>query len=121
MASGEIIVSFYDGHIGTMNRDRIGISYIEYGGLLFNGNGVMGLYPCNVYALGKGVFSEIGTGWNSEYDDEQGNICYDYYWEDRPVTEEEFEAYIDELIDTSKCVEPSLLYSENEILKILTD
>lgn len=104
-----------------MNRERIGISYVEYGGLLYNQNGATGLYPCNVYILEKGVFSEIGTGWYLEYDDEQGNICCDYFWEDRPVTEAEYKTYMDELIDTSKCVEPALYYSENEILEILTD
>ncbi|MDE7271480.1 MAG: hypothetical protein K2N95_00200 [Lachnospiraceae bacterium] len=120
MAGGETIVSFYDGTIGTMNRERCGMQYIEYGGLLYNGNGNMGFYPCNVYSLEKGVFSEIGTGWISEHFDEQGNFDdYVYFWEDSAVTEAEFEASVDELIDRSKCVEPSVLYSENEILEIL--
>lgn len=121
MATGEIIVSFYDGKIGTMNRDRIGIQYMEHGGLLYNANGAMGFYPCNIYMLEKGEFSEIGTGWYSEYGDEQGNLYADYYWEDSLVTETEYHAHIDKLIDASKCMEPSLLYSEDEILEILID
>lgn len=121
MVGGEIIVSFYDGSIGTMNRDRCGITYIEYGGLLYNGNGATGFYPCNVYMLERGKFSEIGTGWQTDHVDEQENIYFDYYWEGRAVTETEYNAYINELIDTSKCVEPSLLYLEDEILEILTD
>lgn len=121
MASGEIIVSFYDGNIGTMNRDRCGIKYIEHGGLLYNANGAMGSYPCNVYMLERGKFSEIGTGCQYERVDEQENTYFDYYWEGRAVTETEYNAYINELIDTSKCVEPSLLYLEDEILEILTD
>ncbi len=121
MATGEIIVSFYDGNIGTMNRDRVGIQYMEHGGLLYNANGAMGFYPCNVYRLDKGGFSEIGTGWYSEYGDEQGNLHEDYYWEGSAVTETEYRAHIDKLIDTSKCTEPSLLYSEDEMLEILVD
>ena len=121
MATGEIIVSFYDGNIGTMQRVRCGIKYIEHGGLLYNRNGAMGFYPCNVYMLEKGKFTEIGTGWYSEVGDGQGNIYNDYYWEGSAVTEAEYEAYIEELIDTSECVEPSLLYSEDEILEILMD
>lgn len=120
-ASGEIIVSFYDGKIRCVNRERGGMKYIEHGGLLYSGYGAMGFYPCNVYRLEKGDFSEIGTGWYSDYTDENGNIYYDYFWEDSAVTEAEFEARINELIDTSKCVGPSLLYAEDEILKILME
>lgn len=121
MASGEIIVSFYDGNIGTMNRDRVGIRYMEYGGLLYNANGAMGFYPCNIYMLEKGEFSEIGTGWSYERFDEQGNLYFDYYWEGSPVTEAEYREYLNEMIDTSECIEPSVLYSEDEILEILMD
>lgn len=119
MVSGEIIVSFYDGNVRAMSRERSGMKYIEYGGLLYNGNGATGFYPCNVYRLEKGVFSEIGTGWYTEYDDGEGNIRQDYFWKDKAVTEDEFEGYIDELIDREKCVEPSLLYSEEEMLERL--
>jgi len=118
--SGETVVSFYDGTIGTMNRCRSGMGYIEYGSLLYNENGATGFYPCNIYRLEKGVFSEIGTGWCNDHCDAQGNIYYEYFWEDNVVTEAEFEAHIDELIDRSKCVVPSVLYTEDEILEMLT-
>ncbi len=121
MAVGEIIVSFYDGNVRILNRARSGMKYIERGGLLYNGNGATGFYPCNIYRLEKGVFSEIGTGWYTERGDEENNICYEYYWEDKAVTEAEFEAHIDELIDREKCVEPAVLYSEEEMLEKLGD
>lgn len=121
MATGEIIVSFYNGNIGVMNRERIGIAYIEHDGLLYNMNGAMGFYPCNIYLLEKGKFSEIGTGHYHQYMDGQGNIYEDYFWEGRAVTEAEYNASINELIDTSKCIEPSFLYSEAEILELLTE
>lgn len=123
MASGELIVSFYDGKVRALNRGRVGIQYLKHSGLLYGGTGAMGFYPSNVYQLEKGEFSEIGTGWYSDGIDDQGNIYFEYYWEDVPVTEEQFEASINELIDTSKCVMPdmldSILYSEDEILAIL--
>lgn len=119
--SGELIVSFYDGKVRCVNRERGGMRYIERGGLLYNDYGAMGFYPCNIYLLEKGEFSEIGTGWYSDYADEQGNIYYDYFWEEKPVTEAAFEACIDALIDRTKCVEPSLWYSEAKILKILVE
>ncbi len=119
MATGEFIVSFYDGNIGVMNRERCGIQYIEYGGLLYNMNGNMGFSPCNIYMLKNGKFSEIGTGWCFEHCDENENWYWDYFWEDIPVTEAEYMVHINELIDTSKCVVPSTLYSKEEILEIL--
>ncbi|MDE6386456.1 MAG: hypothetical protein K2L82_01465, partial [Lachnospiraceae bacterium] len=120
MATGEFVVTFYDGNIGVMNRERVGLQYMEYGGLLYSTAGNYGFYPCNIYTLEKGKFSEIGTGWYSENIDGE-NICMDYFWEDNPVTETEYEAHIEELIDTSKCIEPSVLYSKDEILEILED
>ncbi len=118
MAMGEFVVSFYDGHMGVMNRGRVGLRYMEHGGLLYSESGNMGFSPCNIYRLEKGEFSEIGTGWCSEsYDGETVN--FDYFWEGRPVTETEYEAQIAELIDKSVCVEPAKLYTKEEILEIL--
>lgn len=119
--SGEIVVSCYEGKIGCVNRERGGLQYIERGGRLCSWYGAMGFYPFNIYVLEKGEFSEIGTGWSSDYADEQGNVCFDFFWEDSPVTEEEFYAYINELIDLSECVEPSVLYSEEGMLELLED
>lgn len=118
MATGEFVVSFCDGHMGVMNRGRVGLRYMERGGLLYSESGNMGLYPCNIYRLEKGAFSEIGTGWCSEsYDGETVN--FDYFWEGRPVTETEYEAQIAELIDKPACVEPAKLHTKKEILEIL--
>ena len=119
---GEFVVSFCDGNVRAMNRYRGGIKYIEYGGLLYSDWGHMGLYPFNIYMLEKGEFSEIGTGWWSErYDDENEDINWEYFWEGKKVTEVEYEESINELIDTSKCIEPSVLYTKDEILDILAD
>lgn len=120
MATGEFVASFYDGNIGVMNRDRVGLRYMEYGGLLYSQSGNMGFYPCNIYRLEKGTFSEIGTGWCSESFDGE-NMDMSYFWEGNPVTEKEYEAHIGELIDTSACVEPSELYTKEEILEILEE
>lgn len=120
MAGGEIIVSFYDGKVRAMNRGRIGIAYMEYGGLLYSDSGNAGTYPCNVYMLEKGKFSEIGTGWVAEHQyDELQEIVYSYFWEDTSVTEAEYEAHNNELIDTLNCIEPPVLYTKDEILEML--
>ena len=120
MASGEFVISFYDGNLGVMNRGRIGLRYIEYGGRLYSGAGNMGFHPCNVYLLEKGEFSEIGTGWLSEnYDAEKEYLDYDHFWEGSLMTEEEYEKCLNKLIDTSKCIEPAELHTQDEILEIL--
>ena len=120
MATGAFIVSFYDGKVRAMNRERGGIEYIEYDGLLYSGWGNAGFYPCNVYMLEKGEFSEIGTGWASENNDvEKGFLGYDYFWEGSLTTEEEYNVCLNKLIDTSQCIEPAELYTKDEILEIL--
>lgn len=119
---GETIVSFYEGKVRSMNRERGGIKYIEYGGLLYSDWGNMGFYPCNIYMLEKGEFSEIGTGWLRErIDDDNMLIGFTHYWEGKEVTETEYEECIKEKIDISKCIEPSVLYSRDEMLEMLTD
>ena len=121
MATGAFIVSFYDGKVRAINRERGGIEYIEYGGLFYSGWGNAGFYPCNVYMLEKGEFSEIGTGWISENNDaEKGFLGYDYFWEGSLMTEEEYEDCLNKLIDTSKCIE-SGEHTKDEILEILED
>lgn len=120
MATGEFVVSFYDGHMGVMNRERVGLHYMEHGGLLYSESGNMGFYPCNIYRLLEGEFSEIGTGWCSESCDGE-TVNFDYFWEGCPVTETEYEAQIAERIDKAACVEPAELYTKEEILGMLED
>lgn len=118
MVTGEFVVSYYDGHMGVMNRERVGLRYLEHGGLLYSESGNTGFYPCNIYRLEKGTFSEIGTGWYSEtYEGE--DVTFDYFWEEYPVTEDEYEAQIAERIDRTGCVEPSEWYTKEEMLELL--
>lgn len=120
MSSGVFIVSFYDGKVRAMNRERGGIEYLEYGGLFYSDWGNMGFYPCNVYMLEKGEFSEIGTGWISEnYDAEKEDADYDHFWEGSQMTEAEYEECLNKLIDTTQCIEPAELYTQDEMLEIL--
>ena len=121
-AAGGTIVSFYDGNVRAMNRDRGGIQYIEYGGLFYSDWGNTGFYPCDVYVLEKGEFSEIGTGWISENNDaEKGFLGFDYFWEGRLMTETEYKECLNKLIDTSQCIRPDEVYTKDEILEILEE
>lgn len=115
----EIVVSFYDGKVRAMDRDRGGISYLEYDGLLYSRNGHMGLNPCNIYRLDQGEFSEIGTGWEQEHIVDEENVYWECFWEGKAVTVEEYDASINELIDTSKCIKPPFVCSKDEMLEKL--
>ncbi|MDE7232333.1 MAG: hypothetical protein K2N37_04585, partial [Lachnospiraceae bacterium] len=122
MATGAFIVSFYDGNVRAMNRERGGIEYMEYGGLLYSNWGNSGFDPFNVYMLEKGEFSEIGTGWDhwvNLFDDAEPQ--FEYFWEGNPVTEAEYEACISKLIDTTQCIEPTELCTQDEMLEILAE
>ncbi len=125
----EIIVSFYNGKVRSINRYRAGMKYLDRQGLLYNDTGSIshdhdgdrGYFPCNVYRLSKGTFTEIGTGWYEYQEDEEGNLLYEgYYWEGSPVTKSVYEMRLRGLIDIRRCVEPTTRYKEKEIRKILT-
>lgn len=119
--TGEYIVSFYKGKVGAMNLARGGIHHIEYGGLLYTwtGNRIEEGH-FDIYMAEKGIFSKIGRGWSfGNYDNGLDDVTFDYFWEGSPVTEAEFEACINKVIDTSKCAEPSVLYTKDEMLKML--
>ena len=122
MGTGTFIVSFYDGNVRAMYRERGGIEYMEFGGLLYSNWGNSGFDPFNVYMLEKGEFSEIGTGWDhwvNLFDDAEPQ--FEYFWEGNPVTEAEYEACISKLIDTTQCIEPTELYTQDEMLEILAE
>lgn len=125
----EIVVSFYNGKVRSINRYRAGMKYLERQGLLYNDTGDIsydhdgdrGYFPCNVYRLSKGTFTEIGMGWYEYRKDAEDNLLYEgYYWEGSPVTKSVYETRLRELIDPSRCVEPAPRYKEKKILKILT-
>ena len=96
---------------------------MEYGGLFYSDWGNMGFYPCDVYMLERGEFSEIGTGWLSEARDEENpdNWGFDYFWEGSLMTETEYKECLNKLIDTTQCIEPAELYTQDEMLEILAE
>lgn len=107
-----VVVSFRDGNVRAMEctRGLEGIKYMEYGGRFYSEWDNF----FDVYMLEKGEFSSIGLGNFSERH-------YKYFWDGRVVTETEYEACINELIDISECIEPSEIYTKVEILERLAE
>ncbi|MDE5589694.1 MAG: hypothetical protein K2J60_11250 [Acetatifactor sp.] len=117
MGGNVAIVSFYDGNVRAMNPSRgYKIKYIEHDGRFYTRDRF-----CDVYRLEKGEFSKIGTGWVYEHYYFYTGFRYKYFWEGTEVTEEELEECLNKLIDTTQCIEPAELYTQDEMLERLAE
>ncbi len=121
-ASGERVLSFYDGKVGSLQLGRIGTSYIENSGLLCSNNGHMDYYPCLISQLREGRFYRVASGvsggldWGTEMMlDEAGMPIYQYEWEGKRVSEETYEASIDQIFDRSKGDRPEVWFTFTEM------
>lgn len=129
-ASGEIVATFFNGQLQTEQLSRLGSEYIERSGLLYCDNGHMGHYPVYIIKLENGEFSEIGSGLRTYRAaeegedtfyalDENGEPINEFYWEEQPVSEDEFYENIDALFDREQGIRPERLYSVEEMISIL--
>lgn len=81
----------------VQNVGSYGVSYIERTGIFSNSGGHMDAYYNEVYKLenetmtivGKGVY-EAGDNSNVQFD-EAGNPIYEYYWNDKLVSQEKYD------------------------------
>lgn len=102
-AAGEAVLSYQNGKVIYIRTPRLGTMYIERSGLLYTDTGHMGCYPVFINQLKDGKFQEIGHGERDElYDDNSNFLGNKYTWEDKPVTEKEYNARIDSLFDREK-------------------
>lgn len=112
-----IVVTFYNGKVRILNPSTWGkIKYMEYDGRFYVEDD-----DCDVYLLKEGKFSLIGRGWDYGQYYFYTGYRYRYFWEGTEVTEGEYEECINKVIDTSKCIEPSLVYTEDEMLEMIGD
>ena len=121
-ASGERVMSFYDGRVCSLQLGRIGTAYIENSGLLYSNNGHMDYYPCEITQLREGRFYLVAEGISGGLDwedgmmlDEEGMLIYQYEWEGKRVTQEEYESCIDEIFDRSKGERPERWFTFKEM------
>ncbi len=79
-ASGEIICTYYEGALTEQFFGRLeGTDYVEKGGLILHSNGHMGHYYTNLFALEKGVFTQLHESTTDElYNDKTGEYYYEY-------------------------------------------
>lgn len=129
-AGGELIVTYNNGETTEQQLSRIGSSYIPKSGLIYTDTGHMDYYPVYITKLENGIFSNLASGIyymseealniirETEYYDES---LYTYEWEDREVTEDEFDRNISNYIDRSQLVRPDQEYQYEEIISILNN
>lgn len=85
-----------------------GAEWIENGNLLLASGGHMDVYYDEIYKIQDGKFVSISSGdygasdnSNVQYD-EQNNPIYDYYWNDRKVSKNEYIQSLNNLFDRTK-------------------
>ena len=125
-AAGEIVASFHNNKLNILHLSRIGSIYIPHSGLIYNDCGHMDWYPVNIYKLTDGDFYRIGEGiwggldWEGGVElNENGELDYQYEWEGKRCSEEEFHTIINNIFQVDHGVRPEDWYTLNEILSLL--
>ena len=125
-AGGEIVASYDENRLCTLQLGRIGSEYVPKTGLIYNNCGHMDWYPVYIYKLHNGDFYQIGEGiwggldWeNGVETDENGDLNYQYEWEGTRYTEEEFYAQINELFPLDEGTRAEEWYNQEELLSVL--
>ena len=99
-AGGNTVLTIVDGEVKSLRTYRLGFYYDEYGNILVNSDGHMGIYYDYVYTITDQGFEMICRGEYYElFDDEDGYTNeFEYYLDDEEVSAEEYfddiESYI---------------------------
>lgn len=126
-ASGESIVTYFDGEINDIHLSRIGSAYVDKSGLVMTNTGHMDYYPVTITKLENGMISDVANGmsyWADEDRERYANgetedYILSYEWEEQAVTEEEFYTHINEIYDMEKSHTPERGYVLEEFISIL--
>lgn len=125
-AIGSKIISFGDGKVHETQLSRLNFSYIERGGLLCNSDGNMDSYYDVVYQMENGELKQIAAGYYGAEDnsnvrlDQNGDPIYQYKWEGKLMSQEDYEKALNAVYDTSRVKKESLVkefYSAEEIIE----
>jgi hypothetical protein len=126
-AQGNLVCNYYNGTVNSAQLSRLGFYYIEGENLLCNSDGLMDNYYDIVYSLIDGKLTQIAVGYWGELDgtghhfDEDGNIIYQYSWNDASVTAEEYNNNLNSVFDKSKATEgyANQFYPMDEIINMI--
>ena len=109
-AVGDMVCSFKNGTVIKLQLNRTGGGkYIERSGEMINQNGNMGRCYTNVYKLNENGFTNTFNALSSErveyIDDEEYNFVYEYFVENDPVSEVEYDNAVHAAFDFSRAVD----------------
>ncbi len=125
-AVGSKIISCADGRVYETQLSRLNFSYMERGSLLCNSDGHMDSYYDVVYQMENGRLEQIAAGYYGAEDnsnvqlDKNGEPIYQYKWEGKLMSKEEYDKALNAVYDTAKVKRESLVkefYSAEEIIK----
>ena len=119
-ATGDIILTYSNGNVDSLQTSRCYFTYIGGSNLLCNAGGNMGCYYDYVYRIEDGKFVEAGVGtYGDPADgpqmDENGDYYYEYQWNGTPVSEAQYKQELNAIYDTSRAVDG---YDYNNLIPV---
>lgn len=121
-ATGDAVYSYQNGTIVEQQLKRCGGGrYIAGSGKIINENGHMGYYYTDAYQLSERGFTQIFQGSSVERVEHLGNEEYryytDYFIEEAPVTEKEFNEAVNAVFDVSRSLSLDDHAASYEVIK----
>ena len=113
-AAGDQVITFKDGKITETYFYNYGLSYIPEDHVFADHGGHMDEYYHKIYKLEDGEVKEIASGTYGAEDnaniqlDEAGEPIYQYFWNEKPVTKEEYDTELNKVYDTTATITPTI-------------
>jgi hypothetical protein len=123
---GDVLCTVSGGKLDVVSFSSDGLSYIERRNLFVIRGGRMDDYYDHVYSIQNGKFERLHIGnygaednANVQYDT-AGDPVYQYYWNEKEVSEKEYERALSSVFDDSKAVSPDEnSYPASDIVSII--
>lgn len=125
-AAGDDLCTVYNGQLNTIHVGNYGVSYIPQKNLVCASHGHMDAYDDTIYSIQNGQFVALHKGSYGAKDnahvqfDETGKPIYQYYWDDREVSESEYKRELNAVFDKSLSLSPYTdLCTDSQIIDII--
>ncbi len=113
-AAGDQLITFKNGKITETYFYNYGLTYIPEDHVFADHGGHMDEYYHKIYKLEDGEVKEIASGTYGAEDnaniqlDEAGEPIYQYFWNEKPVTKEEYDTELNKVYDTTATITPTI-------------
>lgn len=112
IAGGGEICLISNNKVNSLSTYTYGVSYLERKNLFCSSGGHMDVYYNKIYKINNGKFVKLYDGsYGAEYNanvqcDENGEPIYKYYWNDKEVSEAQYNKKLKAIFDKSKAINP---------------